>query len=146
MAEDITNGVMWHCSLCNLDLGEISAIGEENDHPTCPYCHGVVEEERANPAEDFQVQARVKWIDLRSEVFAKASERSVDRIFEILAKSIESSPYSEYKEDILKIVKDAFEPVSRLAQGDIARIFIENCIIAGTGSDRRTSDRPLISI
>jgi hypothetical protein len=109
----------------------------ENDHPVCPYCHGAVEEKRTRHPEGLQMDAVARWGDLGEDVFAKASEQSVDRIFEIMAKSIENSPYFEYKDDILRIVKDAFEPLSRLAQADIARIFIDSCSRADAEADRR---------
>lgn len=137
---------MWHCSLCNLDIGEISAIGKENDHPTCPYCHGVVEEVGTRHPEEISIGEGARWTGPRCDIFAKASKQSVDRIFEFIAMSIEDSPYLEYKEDILQIIKDAFEPVSRLAQADIARIFMDTCNRADGESQKRISFQPLLSI
>jgi hypothetical protein len=120
------NGVMWYCSLCDLDLGEISAISKENDHPACPYCHGVVEEERTRPADEVEILAMVKWNNYPNAVFANASEQSVYRIFDIIANSLENSQYREYKEDIIQIVKDAFEPHTKIANEEIAKILIDN--------------------
>ncbi len=114
---------------------------------SCPFCHGAVEEKRTRLPEDMQIDSLVGWNDFHRDIFAaKASKQSVDRIFEIIASSIESSPYFEYKEDIIRIVMDAFEPVSRLAQADIARIsHNESCSRADAEADPRVI-RPSISI
>jgi Zn-finger nucleic acid-binding protein len=120
------NHDMWYCSLCNIDLGEISALSKENDHPACPYCHGLVEEKGTITVEIIEMEPIADRIDYRARILGRTSEQAVDRIFEIIARSLEDSPYSEYGEDIVHLLKVAFEPKAKTAYAEIARIIYEN--------------------
>lgn len=134
---------MWYCSLCDLDLGEISADENQNNHPTCPYCHGAVEEGHKRQEQDPQgtnISEEIgAWLLDEDEVenistmnyckmdsFDKMAELLVNHVFDIIAISLDESPYSEYREDIVHIVKDAFKPQAKIAYEEIAKIVAEN--------------------
>ena len=116
---------MWYCSLCNLDLGEISAISKVNEHPTCPYCHGAVEEGTIL-VDVIELEPSSSSNYWHEGALEKASEQSVGRLFEIIARSLETSQYCEFKEDIVQIVKEAFEPQEKNALTEIVSIIREN--------------------
>jgi Zn-finger nucleic acid-binding protein len=117
---------MWYCSLCDIDLGEISSLSNENDHPACPYCHGVVEEKGTITVEIIEMEPIADRIDSRARILGRTSEQAVDRIFEIIARSLEDSPYCEYKEDIVNLLEITFEPKAKTAYAEIAQIIYEN--------------------
>ncbi len=120
---------MWYCSLCNLELGEVSAPINENDHPTCPFCHGAVEEEGSVPVDVIEMGSSADRIDSRGNVLERTSEQAVNRVFEIISRSLDDSPYGEYREDIVNLIKTAFEPKAKIAYGEIARLINENLSI-----------------
>jgi hypothetical protein len=122
------NDIMWYCSLCNLDLGEISTIGKQNEHPTCPYCHGAVEEEGTIMVDLNDDPVKVSLDGYPKEILEKVSELSVERMFELITMSLDDSPYSDYREDIVQILKVAFEPHAKIAYLEIGKIINENFI------------------
>jgi hypothetical protein len=119
---------MWYCSLCDLELGEISALGKENGHPTCPFCHGVVEEEGTILVDLIEMESSLDRNDVRGMNLEKTSELTINRVFEIIAKSLDDSPYKEYREDIVNLIKISFEPRAKNAYAEIARLIYENLI------------------
>ncbi len=134
---------MWYCSLCDLDLGEISVDNNQNNHPTCPYCHGAVEEDHKLKEMDLKesnIQEEIgAWLLDEDEVennptmnyyqidaFDKMAELLVDHVFDIIAISLDESPYREYRDDIVHIMKEAFKPQAKIAYTEIAKIITEN--------------------
>lgn len=133
---------MWYCSLCDLNLGEISADSNKNNQPTCPYCHGAVEEEnkhvdkspKVNVVENMGTTRNMDDNDVlpgtRSnnppkDFSDKVAEPIVDCLFNIIAMSLEESVYGEFGEDVIQIVKAAFEPKANIAYREIAKIVTE---------------------
>ena len=130
---------MWYCSLCDRSLGEISSDSNHNHQPTCPYCHGAVEEE-CKPMDSvtignkLDVQEVVKIAGIRndlSDVLSNgshiefsdlAAESVVEHIFDMVGRSLDESEYYEFSEDILHIIRSAFEPRAKMAYGEITKI------------------------
>ena len=129
---------MWYCSLCDRSLGEISSDSDHNNQPTCPYCHCAVEEE-SKPmdsvviVDNLEIKGSIKPFEKKEistgvgpggnpfEFSRKAAEPLVEYLFEIIAKSLDESNYSEYTEDIIHIVRSAFKPKAEIAYGEIAK-------------------------
>ncbi|HEY3420886.1 MAG TPA: hypothetical protein VGK23_10065 [Methanomassiliicoccales archaeon] len=105
-----------------MNLGEVSVPSKENDHPTCPYCHGAVEEEISILVDVIEIEPKS---DRYLEIIENMSELAVNRLFEIISRSLDDSPYSEYKEDIVHLIKDAFEPNAKIAYAEIAHMIYE---------------------
>ena len=141
---------MWYCSLCDRSLGEISSDSNHKNQPTCPYCHGAVEEEykpmdSVTIGNKLEVQETVKLAENRKElsnVLSKgnpiefsdqAAESMVDYFFDLVGRSLAESEYSEFSEDILHIIRSAFEPKAKIAHGEIAKIVMDRFTCVGRG-------------
>jgi hypothetical protein len=100
-------------------------LNKEPDHPTCPYCHGAVEE-GSILVDVIEMGSPADRNDHRAMFVEKMSEQTVNRIFEIIVMSLDDSPYSEYSEDIVDLIKTAFEPKAKIAYTEIAHLINDN--------------------
>ena len=64
-----------------------------------------------------------------------AAESVVEHIFDMVGRSLDESEYYEFSEDILHIIRSAFEPRAKMAYGEITKIVTARftSVDAGTG-------------
>jgi hypothetical protein len=78
---------------------------------------GLAENKNMLPSESLS-GSRIGYSD-------RDAEPMVEYFFELFARSLAESEYSEYSEDIIHIVKSAFEPKEKIACGEIAKMVTE---------------------
>jgi len=120
-----------------MNLGEISAGSDQNNQPTCPYCHGAVEI-GTKPLENV----KGKQIEVASQQsvgtspksdhacggqdeLGPASEPMVEFILKAVTGSLEESRYAEFSEDIMYIVRTALEPKAGSVKQHLTKMVLE---------------------
>jgi hypothetical protein len=141
---------MWYCSLCDLNLGEICTGSDQNNQPTCPYCHGAVEI-GTKPLERVAIGKVVgssseDYLDISQKVEYGCSSRGskgtapepmIEYIMNMISGSLEESKYAEYAEDIMHIVRSSFGPRGNIVQREITKMVLDS---------RQSSDAGLIDL
>ncbi|MGD0817593.1 MAG: hypothetical protein ABR986_04260 [Methanomassiliicoccales archaeon] len=85
----------------------------------------VENEEISRQIDDNDVVSGTRSNDHPQEFSHEVAEPMVDCLFDIIARSLERSAYSEYREDIIQIIKAAFEPNAKIAYGKTANMITE---------------------